>query len=72
MILAIWPMISIIPQEVHGEKSHFLRTFGTYIFERAANDSHTEIPTTGRRNGYYPDFDVIIGGRLHPIVNLSI
>ena len=71
----IWPIISVNPKDVHGEKSRFLRTFGTYIFERSSNQAQytpPENPTINSRNGYIPDFDVIIGGSLHPIINLSV
>ena len=71
----IWPIISINPNDVHEEKGHFLRTFGTYIFERSSSQAHfspPQNPMIDSREVYLPSFDVIIGGSLTPIINLSV
>jgi hypothetical protein len=71
----IWPLISIKSDEAHTEQDQLLRTFGTYIFEKAEHESshtpstwpqHTTEPT------FQPNFNVIVGGRLIPICSLSI
>lgn len=71
----IWPIISINPNDVHEEKGHFLRTFGTYIFERSSSQAQftpPHNPTIDSSEVYLPSFDVIIGGSLTPIINLSV
>ena len=71
----IWPLISIKSEDAHTEQGQLLRTFGTYIFEKAENDNR-EIDST--HQGYspapdiQPDFNVIVGGRLIPINSLSV
>lgn len=65
----IWPIISIKPSDVNSPKGQLLRSFGTYIFEKVNNESGippTPTPIT------QPNYNVIIGGRLIPISNLSI
>jgi hypothetical protein len=57
------------------EKGQFLRIFGTYIFERSSNQALHELPQNPRidsREVNIPSFDVIIGGSLTPIINLSV
>jgi hypothetical protein len=71
----IWPIISINPNDVLEEKGQFLRIFGTYIFERSSNQAQHELPqnpTIDSREVNIPSFDVIIGGSLTPIINLSV
>lgn len=71
----IWPIISINPNDVQEEKGQFLRSFGTYIFEKTTigmqstyGSDHSIIPDAMHQ----PNFDVIIGGRLTPIINLTV
>ncbi len=71
----IWPLISINPDDVHSSKGQLLRSFGTYIFEKVGNDppllpSHR--PLDQLESVYQPNYNVIIGGRLIPISNLSV
>jgi hypothetical protein len=71
----IWPIISINPNDVHEDIGHLLRTFGTYIFERPTSEAHFAPPQNqaiDSRAGFTTSFDVIIGGRLTPIINLSV
>ena len=71
----IWPIISIMPDDVRSTKGQLLRSFGTYIFEKVDNDPGL-IPTSEPLNNteliYQPNYNVIIGGRLIPISNLSV
>lgn len=71
----IWPLISIKSDEAHTEQGQLLRTFGTYIFEKAEHDS-SQTPSTRTRHTpeptFQPNFNVIVGGRLIPICSLSI
>ncbi|MFC1922069.1 FtsK/SpoIIIE domain-containing protein [Chloroflexota bacterium] len=71
----IWPIISINPNDVHEEIGHLLRSFGTYIFERSTNQTqfapaHNQAIDSG--DEFTASFDVIIGGRLNPIITLSL
>lgn len=71
----IWPIISINPNDVHEEIGHLLRSFGTYIFERSTNQTQfapTHNQAIDSRDDFNASFDVIIGGRLNPIINLSV
>ncbi len=71
----IWPIISINPNDVHEEIGRLLRSFGTYIFERSTNQAQfapTDNQAINSRDGFTASFDVIIGGRLNPIINLSV
>lgn len=71
----IWPIISIKPADVHSSKGQLLRSFGTYIFEKAISDSgltHAGSPVNQPELVYQPNYNVIIGGRLIPISNLSV
>ena len=69
----VWPIISIQPDDVHSARGQLLRSFGTYIFEKADNnqaylpDNEASDP---RDQIYAPNFNVIVGGRLIPISNL--
>lgn len=70
----IWPIISIKPEDVHATKGQLLQSFGTYIFEKV--DNHPELlPTADPMRQaeliYQTNYNVIIGGRLIPISNLS-
>ncbi len=70
----IWPIISINPEDVHSTKGQLLHSFGTYIFEKV--DNYPELlPTVESMKHpeliYQPNYNVIIGGRLIPISNLS-
>lgn len=71
----VWPLVSIEPGDVHTSKGQLLRSFGTYIFEKI---EHNRDFTPANEFETYPDahqetnFDVIVGGRLTPIRNLSV
>ena len=69
----VWPIISIQPDDVHSSRGQLLRSFGTYIFEKADNNQ-AYLPDNGasdpRDQIYAPNFNVIVGGRLIPISNL--
>jgi hypothetical protein len=71
----IWPIISIKPGDVHSAKGQLLRSFGTYIFEKVDNDPGlipgSELMTPPELI-HQPNYNVIIGGRLIPISNLSV
>ena len=69
----VWPIISIQPDDVHSSRGQLLRSFGTYIFEKADNNQ-AFLPENGALDPsdqvYVPNFNVIVGGRLTPISNL--
>jgi len=71
----IWPIISIKPGDVHTTKGQLLRSFGTYIFEKV-NPGPDLFPDPAPENPpelvYQTNYNVIIGGRLIPIRNLSV
>ncbi len=71
----IWPLVSINPMDVHSSKGQLLRSFGTYIFEKALS-ANANIPNSelvGSTDELYePNFNVVIGGRLIPICSLSV
>jgi hypothetical protein len=71
----VWPLISIEPGDIHSSRGQLLRSFGTYVFERAGNDS-SNIQENGNTNPgdliFEPNFNVIVGGRLFPISNLLV
>jgi hypothetical protein len=71
----IWPLISIKSEDAHTEQGQLLRTFGTYIFEKAEHETRE---LNSPNQGYspapniQPNFNVIVGGRLIPINSLSV
>ena len=71
----VWPLISIEPDDIHSSRGQLLRSFGTYVFEKAENDL-SYLPQIGDSNPgeliFEPNFNVIVGGRLFPISNLLI
>lgn len=71
----VWPIISIMPDDVYSTKGQLLRSFGTYIFEKVDNDAGL-IPESKLLDHpaliAQPNYNVIIGGRLIPISNLSV
>lgn len=71
----VWPLISIEPGDIHSSRGQLLRSFGTYVFEKAENES-AFIPGNGNSNPgdliFEPNFNVIVGGRLFPISNLLV
>lgn len=71
----IWPIITINPAAIHSSKGQLLRSFGTYIFQKVSNDPMllpSPNPTNHPELVYQPIYNVIIGGRLIPISNLSV
>ena len=70
----IWPIISIRPEDVHSTEGQLLHSFGTYIFEKVDNNPGL-LPTDESMKHpemiCQPNYNVIIGGRLIPISNLS-
>jgi hypothetical protein len=71
----VWPIIAINPNDVHEKRAQMLRSFGTYIFEKSELDPQYKLETGAspdRELMIVPNFDVIVGGRLVPIANLSV
>lgn len=71
----IWPIISMPSHTVNDTNRQLLHSFGTYIFNKPAQASPTRLflgQGMAPNNIKSANFDVIIGGRLIPVANLSI